>query len=463
MYNDLKLSLIIGPTGCGKTKAAKSLALSLDAPIVVADRIQCYTDIPVTSAREEDTNGLSYNYISDRTIADGDYLANKAFSDLKHQIKTLSADHGLIVIEGGSISLLTEFASYKKALPLQFSIEMIPIGSRRQHWARLRRRAMEMLKPVNEQPGLLQELSQAWRHVKQRQFIASINGFEAVLTWCQRHGVNPEKVGDELPSEQGIFQLATEIANAHMEHSLEQEAAMKKLFNRLKIHNIPEKSKSYKAYPNSESNPIRLKNHPTYENKNKPKVTVYCGARPGISPAYTEAAVQLGQSLATSGIELVYGGGSIGLMGTLADSVLASGGSVCGVIPKPMVDYELAHTCLTTMHVTETMHERKALMAELGDAFIALPGGIGTAEELLEVLTWNQLGIHSKPCILFNVNDFFTPFTALLDHFVATQFMSSSDAELVIVCTNSTSVVNALSQASPRIEPTEALSSGFDA
>lgn len=439
MLSDLQINAIVGPTGCGKTAAAKLLARKLEAPIVVADRIQCFIDIPVTSARASDMEGLSYNHISERTIADGDYMPEDALADLMSRIDELAVSHRLIVLEGGSISLLAALAR-RVELPFRLHVDVMSIGERGQHWQRLRSRAREMLAPANKQPGLLQELSRAWQHVPQRSFVAGINGFEAVISWCQRHGLDPAEIGDQLPAERGMAELAAEIANAHMDHSLEQETAIQDLFGKPKNRHSPTIPEELATI----SSEITYSAPP--QQKSKRRVTVYCGARPGALPAYTEAAVKLGQSLAEAGIELVYGGGSIGLMGTLADATLAGGGTVCGVIPQPMVEYELAHSNLTTMHVTETMHERKALMAELGDAFIALPGGLGTAEEMLEVLTWRQLGIHGKPCVLLNIEGFFAPFTALLDHLVSSQFMSSADTERVIVCSDPTSAVDVVSQ-----------------
>ncbi|WP_327701633.1 TIGR00730 family Rossman fold protein [Streptomyces decoyicus] len=145
-------------------------------------------------------------------------------------------------------------------------------------------------------------------------------------------------------------------------------------------------------------------------------VTVYCGASLGEHPAYADAARQLGQALARSGMNLVYGGASTGLMGCVADAALLGGSRVTGVIPQSLVRHEVAHTALTDLRVVRTMHERKALMAELGDAFVAMPGGFGTAEELFEVLTWAQLGLHSKPCALLNTNGYYTPLLRFLEH-----------------------------------------------
>src|SRR5689334_13523463 len=133
------------------------------------------------------------------------------------------------------------------------------------------------------------------------------------------------------------------------------------------------------------------------------RVCVFCGSSPGARPAYAAAAAALARCLVTRGLGLVYGGGNVGLMGVLADAALAAGGEVIGVIPRALVDLEVAHTGLRDLRVVDSMHERKATMAELADAFVALPGGMGTLEELFEVWTWAQLGLHAKPCALLDV------------------------------------------------------------
>ena len=145
-------------------------------------------------------------------------------------------------------------------------------------------------------------------------------------------------------------------------------------------------------------------------------VCVYCGASTGSDPVYAEAAVELAQTLAAHDLRVVYGGAHVGLMGLIADTALAAGAEVVGVIPKVLVDWEVAHTGLTELHVVDDMHERKALMAELSDAFVALPGGIGTLEELIEVYTWSYLGIHAKPLAVLNTAGFYDRLSAFLDH-----------------------------------------------
>lgn len=162
---------------------------------------------------------------------------------------------------------------------------------------------------------------------------------------------------------------------------------------------------------------------------------MFCGSSPGTNPAYVRHARHLGKSLAERGITLVYGGGCIGLMGHLADATLLAGGKVIGVIPRSLLDREVAHTGLTELLVTETMHERKAAMADRAQAFLALPGGFGTFDELFEILTWGQLGIHSRPIGLLNTEDFFTPMLAWLEHTVIEQgFVKPKQAkELLLV------------------------------
>ena len=154
-----------------------------------------------------------------------------------------------------------------------------------------------------------------------------------------------------------------------------------------------------------------------------PALCVFCGSAAGARPDYVAAARALGRAAATRGIEIVYGGARVGLMGAVADAALEAGGTVVGVIPRALVDREVAHDGLTHRHVVASMHERKATMARLSDAFVALPGGIGTLEELFEVWTWAHLGVHAKPCALLDVAGFWRPLLAALDHMVAEGFI----------------------------------------
>ncbi|HVI60170.1 MAG TPA: TIGR00730 family Rossman fold protein [Luteimonas sp.] len=152
-------------------------------------------------------------------------------------------------------------------------------------------------------------------------------------------------------------------------------------------------------------------------------ICVYCGSNAGLRPAYTERAMALGTRIAKEGLALVYGGGNVGLMGIVADAVLEGGGEVVGVIPQQLVDWEVAHTGLTRLEVVGSMHERKARMFDLSDAFVALPGGFGTLDEMFEMLTWRQLGLGSKPCAFLDVDDFYDPLLAMIDRMVAERFL----------------------------------------
>jgi uncharacterized protein (TIGR00730 family) len=159
---------------------------------------------------------------------------------------------------------------------------------------------------------------------------------------------------------------------------------------------------------------------------------VYCGSSPGATPLYAEAACALAKELVNDNIILVYGGGNIGLMGVIADEVLRLGGEVTGVIPKALLDKEVGHTGLTRLHIVKDMHERKAMMAELSDGFIAMPGGIGTLEELFEVLTWSQLGLHEKPIGLLNALGFYDGLTQFIRHLVTERFLRAEHAGLLM-------------------------------
>jgi uncharacterized protein (TIGR00730 family) len=163
------------------------------------------------------------------------------------------------------------------------------------------------------------------------------------------------------------------------------------------------------------------------------RICVFCGSSVGARPAYRQAAQQLGELLAERGIGVVFGGGCIGLMGAVADAALAKGGEVIGVIPESLVRREIGHRGVTKLHVVETMHQRKALMADLSDAFIALPGGYGTLEEFCEAITWSQLGIQQKPCGLLNIEKYWDGLLAVLDHAVDEQFVRPENAQLVLV------------------------------
>lgn len=185
-------------------------------------------------------------------------------------------------------------------------------------------------------------------------------------------------------------------------------------------------------------------------NANTPafSICVYCGSRPGNHPEFTTIAAQVGTWIGVHGGQLVYGGGRNGLMGAVADATLATGGRVIGVIPKTLVDKEQAHHGCTELHIVDTMHERKRIMAEQADAFLALPGGIGTFEEFFEVWTWRQLGYHDKPIGLLNLNGYFDSLLAFLQSSVSSGFMPDWLMPLVSVDTQAKPLLESLVQAS---------------
>jgi uncharacterized protein (TIGR00730 family) len=174
------------------------------------------------------------------------------------------------------------------------------------------------------------------------------------------------------------------------------------------------------------------------------RLCVFCGSSPGREPAYLAAATRLGRLLAERRVGLVYGGAAIGLMGAVADAARVLGGEVIGVIPRALVDLEVAHTGLTDLRIVASMHERKALMAELSDGFIALPGGIGTLEELFEVWTWGQLGSHRKPCALLNVAGFYDRLLGFLDYVTDQAFLRPIHRNMLLVAANADSLLDKL-------------------
>lgn len=173
-------------------------------------------------------------------------------------------------------------------------------------------------------------------------------------------------------------------------------------------------------------------------------ICVFTGSSAGRDSRYHDAAVRLGTVLGERGIGLVYGGAMVGLMGAVADATLAAGGHVTGVIPKALVDREVAHTGLSDLRVVGSMHERKALMADLSDAFIALPGGIGTFEELFEAWTWHKLGTHSKPCAILNTAGFYDQLVGFLDHVVTEEFLTPSDRAMLLAASDPDTLLDRL-------------------
>ena len=173
-------------------------------------------------------------------------------------------------------------------------------------------------------------------------------------------------------------------------------------------------------------------------------VCVFCGSRPGSRPEYTEAARSMGEALARRGLTLIYGGAKVGLMGTVADAARTAGGAVIGIIPQSLVRKEVAHSGLDDLRIVDSMHTRKAQMAELADAFIALPGGFGTFEEFFEIITWAQIGLHRKPCALLNVAGYYDPLLALIDHAITEDFAPSAHRRLIVTDTDAERLLDTL-------------------
>ncbi len=180
------------------------------------------------------------------------------------------------------------------------------------------------------------------------------------------------------------------------------------------------------------------------------ELCVFTGSSPGARPEYRAAALELGRLLGERDIRLVYGGATVGLMGAVADAALAAGGRVTGVIPRALMDKELGHAGLTELRVVESMHQRKQAMADRADGFIAMPGGMGTLEELTEILTWAQLGIHGKPCGILNVAGYFDRLLGFLDHAVAERFLRPEHRELLMEAATPVALLDALAAWVPR-------------
>jgi uncharacterized protein (TIGR00730 family) len=183
------------------------------------------------------------------------------------------------------------------------------------------------------------------------------------------------------------------------------------------------------------------------------RICIFCASSPGNRPEYAAAAEQMATELVNRKIGLVYGGSKVGLMGVLADAVLGAGGEAVGVIPRNLMEREVGHAGLSKLHVVQSMHERKALMADLSDAFIALPGGFGTLEEFCEVVTWSQLGLHAKPCGILNVLEYYSPLLAMFDHAVEERFLKPENRALVLARASPAELLRALEQWRPlRVE-----------
>ncbi|MDX2241077.1 MAG: TIGR00730 family Rossman fold protein [Leptolyngbyaceae cyanobacterium bins.302] len=180
-------------------------------------------------------------------------------------------------------------------------------------------------------------------------------------------------------------------------------------------------------------------------------ICVFCGSSLGARPEYQKAAELLGKTLAERGLQLIYGGGNVGLMGVVADATLAAGGEVIGVIPEFLVKKEVSHSNLTQLHIVTSMHDRKALMAELADGFVALPGGFGTFEEFCEILTWAQLGLHQKPQGLLNVEGYYDPLLNLFDRAVEEKFLRADLRAIVLEASDPASLLDQFKEYQPRV------------
>lgn len=185
------------------------------------------------------------------------------------------------------------------------------------------------------------------------------------------------------------------------------------------------------------------------------RLCVYCGSSGAVEPGYREAASELGGLLAAAGIELVYGGGRVGLMGLLADAALSASGKVTGIIPRRLLEAEVAHLGVTELVVVDSMHDRKRLMAEKADAFAVLPGGIGTLDELFEIVSWKQLELHDKPILLVDVDGYWAPLRALLDHIVVNGFARPQTRRLLNVVPNVAALMAALSEEPAGLQKTD--------
>ena len=179
------------------------------------------------------------------------------------------------------------------------------------------------------------------------------------------------------------------------------------------------------------------------------RICVFCGSSSGARESYAAGATSLARHLVANGIAIVYGGGKVGLMGKLADAALEAGGEIIGIMPQALVDKEVSHPRLSDLRIVASMHERKALMAELSDAFIALPGGYGTLEEFCEVLTWTQLGLHRKPCGLLNIDGYYDHLLSLFDHAVAERFLKPAHRQIVLSDSRPESLVKRLLEYEP--------------
>ncbi|MEE1804732.1 isopentenyl transferase family protein [Streptomyces sp. NPDC101062] len=230
--NTRLIHVVAGPTGVGKSAAATGLARITGAPIVVADRIQCFTDLATTSARAGDeVTDVQRFWLGDRTVAEGDYTAAEAVERLVSTLLTLGDDHPFMIVEGGSISVLWDFAERLPELPFRTTVRLFHIADRRRHVENLTRRARTMLVPDGPEKSTLEELATAWKNPDQRSFLASVNGFEAILEWCATHSVAVESLSPASLSDEQVETLAGMIAVRHAEHGFLQDRIFSRIFN----------------------------------------------------------------------------------------------------------------------------------------------------------------------------------------------------------------------------------------
>jgi tRNA A37 N6-isopentenylltransferase MiaA len=230
---------VVGPTGVGKTELATALAREMNAPIVVADRLQCYRELATTSARSEGdkTAGIIRLHLDDRLVRDGDYPPAEASEALVHQLEQLRARHPYVVVEGGSISVLQHFVSRRKELSFDFSAHVLQISDEAEYRHRLFARARSMLMPELGRPGMLRELEDAWRNELEREFVASINGFEAILAWSYKHSFSPAHLTSIKLDAEMLDELTWMVVDAHAEHGVEQQREFCRIFARRPVRN----------------------------------------------------------------------------------------------------------------------------------------------------------------------------------------------------------------------------------
>ncbi|WP_158842447.1 isopentenyl transferase family protein [Saccharothrix deserti] len=220
-----QVHLIVGATGTGKTEVAVELATKRKAPVVVADRIQCYVDLPVTSARFTDPDGPRRYHLGARTVSDGDYPSHLAAQALLLRVEALTRHHPLVVVEGGSMSLLRRFADCRGRFPFHLTAQVLGVRDESAHFTQLRTRALQMFAD-----GMLTEFAKAWQHREQRPFVASVNGLEALARWCADKNMTPDDLAGLDHDERVTSELADRVAEVHLEHSLEQDALFTRLF-----------------------------------------------------------------------------------------------------------------------------------------------------------------------------------------------------------------------------------------